>query len=72
MAHIFDASHCIELSFLILRNAAMPPPSVATTATDRKTKQDVKLRVGQAFMKVVKCESLRDKWLTASCLLRMI
>jgi hypothetical protein len=44
------------------------PPSVL----DQPPKLDIKLRLGQAFMNVVKCESLRDKWLTASCLMRII
>jgi hypothetical protein len=48
------------------------PPSASTAVTDRPPKLGIKLRVGQAFIEVVKCESLRDKWLTASCLLRMI
>jgi hypothetical protein len=48
------------------------PFSISTAGTERPPKLDIKLRVGQAFMNVVKCESLRDKWLTASYLLKMI
>jgi hypothetical protein len=33
---------------------------------------DVKLCVGQAFISVVKGEAFRGKWLTASCLLKLI
>jgi hypothetical protein len=40
--------------------------------TERQKKPDLKLRIGQAFMSLVKGESLRDKWLTESCVLGMI
>ena len=47
-------------------------PSHSKTATTHTKFLDIQSHIGSAFMRVVTAESLRGKWLTASCLREMI